>query len=117
MTQPLNCLPEGETLKDFIRTVSAIGFELRFCRSVESSYHGSVIETCDPTEAEFATLYVRTSYGEALAIHDVDLSRAGADEVAAVAKEIFMVILNNSHDLSEGGDGTYAQQQLVEAQQ
>ena len=37
MTLPLNCLPEGETLVDLARRECAIGFELRFCRSVAVS--------------------------------------------------------------------------------
>ncbi|WP_085881158.1 hypothetical protein [Roseisalinus antarcticus] len=30
----LNCLPEGESLRDLVWRNCAIGFDLRFCRSV-----------------------------------------------------------------------------------
>ncbi|WP_323032968.1 hypothetical protein [Paracoccus sp. (in: a-proteobacteria)] len=59
-----NCLSEGETLADLARRECAIGFDLRFCRSVAVSEHDLDTETCDPTEAEFATLYALTDLGE-----------------------------------------------------
>jgi hypothetical protein len=54
--------------------------------------------TCDPTEAEFATIYALTDLGEAIAVHDVALSSAGADEVAAFARALFVVIVNARRD-------------------
>jgi len=99
MTNPsLNCLPEGETLADLARRECAIGFDLRFCRSVPVSGDDRNTETCDPTEAEFATLYALTDLGEAIAIHDVDLSSAGADEVATIARALFVAITNARRD-------------------
>lgn len=99
MTLPsLNCLSEGETLAEVIRRECAIGFDLRFCRSVAVSPDDRDTETCDPTEAEFATLYALTDLGEAIAIHDVDLSSAGADEVATVARALFVAIVNARRD-------------------
>ena len=99
MTLPsLNCLSEGETLSEVIRRECAIGFDLRFCRSVAVSPDDRDTETCDPTEAEFATLYALTDLGEAIAIHDVDLSSAGADEVATVARALFVAIVNARRD-------------------
>jgi hypothetical protein len=89
-----NCLSEGETLTDVIRRECAIGFDLRFCRSVAVSEHDRDTETCDPTEAEFATLSALTDLGEAIAIHDADLTSAGADEVATVARALFVSIVN-----------------------
>jgi len=56
MTLALNCLPEGELLIDLIRRNCAIGFDLRFCRSVAVSPEDRHTITCDPGEAEFATL-------------------------------------------------------------
>jgi hypothetical protein len=94
----LNCLPEGETLADIARRECAIGFDLRFCRSVAVSEHDRVTETCDPPEAEFASLYALTDLGEAIAIHDVQLTSAGADEVAAVARALFVAIVNARRD-------------------
>ena len=65
MTNPsMNCLSEGETLDDLARRECAIGFDLRFCRSVAISPNDRDTETCDPTEAEFATLYALTDLGE-----------------------------------------------------
>ena len=68
MTLPSNCLPEGETLVDLARRECAIGFELRFCRSVAVSPGDCDTITCDPPEAEFATLFALTDLGEAIAI-------------------------------------------------
>lgn len=99
MTLPsLNCLSEGETLAEVIRRVCAIGFDLRFCRSAAVSPDDRDTETCDPTEAEFATIYALTDLGEAIAIHDVDLTSAGADEVATVARALFVAIVNARRD-------------------
>lgn len=89
-----NCLSEGETLTEVIRRECAIGFDLRFCRSVAVSPDDRDTETCDSTEAEFATLYALTDLGEAIAIHDAKLTSAGADEVAAVARALFVAIVN-----------------------
>ncbi|MCC5988758.1 MAG: hypothetical protein JJT95_13845 [Pararhodobacter sp.] len=94
MTQSFNCLPAGETLDDLIRRECAIGFDLRFCRSVAVSEHDRDTITCDPPEAEFATLYALNDLGEAISIHDVDLTSAGADEVAAVARALFVALVN-----------------------
>ena len=93
-----NCLPEGETLADLARRECAIGFDLRFCRSVAVSVHDRDTETCDPTEAEFARLYALTDLGEAIAIHDASLTSAGADEVATVARALFVAIFNARRD-------------------
>ena len=98
MTLSFNCLPEGETLADLIRRECAIGFDLRFCRSVAISPDGRDTETCDATEAEFATLYALTDLGEAIAIHDADLTSAGADEVATIARALFVAIVNARGD-------------------
>ncbi len=98
MTQSFNCLPEGETLDDLIRRECAIGFDLRFCRSVAVSEHDRDTITCDPPEAEFATLYALTDLGEAIAIHDADLTSAGADEVAAAARALLKAMVNARRD-------------------
>ncbi len=98
MTLIPNCLPEGETLADIARRECAIGFDLRFCRSVAISADDCVTESCDPPEAEFASLYALTDLGEAIAIHDVQLTSAGADEVAAVARALFVAMINARRD-------------------
>ena len=99
MTMPsLNCLSEGETLDDLARRECAIGFDLRFCRSEAVSPDDRETVTCDPTEAEFATIYALTDLGEAIAVHDVDLSSAGADEVAATARALFVAMVNARRD-------------------
>lgn len=90
----LNCLSDGETLADLARRNCAIGFDLRFCRSVAVSPDDRETITCDPTEAEFATLYALTDLGEAIAIHDVHLTSAGADAVAAISRALFVAIVN-----------------------
>ncbi len=110
MTQSFNCLTEGETLDDLIRRECAIGFDLRFCRSVAVSEHDRDTETCDPLEAEFATLYALTDLGEAIAIHDVQLSSAGADEVATVARALFVAIVNARRDPPDAAQRHEAEQ-------
>ncbi len=98
MPPSFNCLPDGETLADLIRRESAIGFDLRFCRSVAASEHDRDTITCDPPEAEFAGVYAITDLGEAIAIHDASLTSAGADEVATIARALFVAIVNARRD-------------------
>ena len=93
-----NCLPEGDVLIDLIRRNCAIGFDLRFCRSVAVTPEDRDTINCDLGEAEFATLYALTDLGEAIAIHDVTLSSAGADEVAAIARALFVAMVNVRRD-------------------
>jgi hypothetical protein len=109
----LNCLPEGESLGDLVRRNCAIGFDLRFCRSVAVTPEDRDTITCDPPEAEFATLYALTDLGEAIAIHDVDLSSAGADEVAAVARAIFVAIVNARRDPPDAAQRHEAEQAVL----
>jgi len=105
-----NCLPEGETLADIARRECAIGFDLRFCRSVAISPDDCVTETCDPPEAEFATLYALTDLGEAIPIHDVQLTSAGADEVASIARALFVAIVNARRDPPDAAQRHEAEQ-------
>jgi hypothetical protein len=114
MTNPsLNFLSEGETLTEVIRRECAIGFDLRFCRSVAVSEHDRDTETCDPTDAEFATLYVLTDLGEAIAIHDATLSGAGADEVATLARALFVAIVNARRDPPDAAQRHEAEQAVL----
>lgn len=106
----LNCLPEGETLADLARRECAIGFDVRFCRNVAGSPDDRDTIICDPTEAEFATIYALTDLGEAIAIHDADLTRAGADEVAAVARALFVAIANAGRDPPDAAQRHEAEQ-------
>ena len=106
----LNCLSEGETLDDVIRRNCAIGFDLRFCRSVAISPDDRDTETCDPSDAEFATLYALTDLGEAIAIHDANLTSAGADEVATVARALFVALVNARRDPPDAAQRHEAEQ-------
>lgn len=110
MTLTPNCLSEGETLTEVIRRECAIGFDLRFCRSVAISPDDRDTETCDPTEAEFATLYALTDLGEAIAIHDANLTCAGADEVATIARALFVAIVNARRDPPDAAQRHEAEQ-------
>ncbi|MGX0879453.1 hypothetical protein ACSSV4_004162 [Roseovarius sp. MBR-154] len=110
MTLSFNCLPEGETLADLIRRECAIGFDLRFCRSVATSPDDRDTETCDPTEAEFASVYAITDLGEAIAIHDANLTCAGADEVATIARALFVAIVNARRDSPDAAQRHEAEQ-------
>jgi hypothetical protein len=110
MTHSFNCLPEGETLALLIRRECAIGFDLRFCRSVAMSEHDRDTVTCDPPVAEFATLYALTDLGEAIAIHDADLTSAGADEVAVAARALFVAMVNARRDPPDAAQRHEAEQ-------
>ena len=110
MTLSFNCLPEGETLADLIRRECAIGFDLRFCRTVAHTPEDGETITCDPSEAEFATLYALTDLGEAIAIHDVELSSTGADEVAAISRALFVAIVNARRDPPDAAQRHEAEQ-------
>ncbi len=105
-----NCLPEGETLIDLVRRNCAIGFDLRFCRSVAITPEDRDTITCDPGEAEFATLYALTDLGEAIAIHDAALCSAGADEVAAIGRALFVAIVNARRDPPDAAQRHEAEQ-------
>ena len=104
------CLPEGEALTDLVRRNCAIGFDLRFCRSVAVSPEDRDTITCDPGKAEFATLYALTDLGEAIAIHDVTLSSAGADEAASIARALFVAMVNSRCDPPDAAQRHEAEQ-------
>ena len=110
---PPNCLLEGETLAELVRRNCAIGFDLRFCRTVAHTADDGETTPCDPTDAEFATLYARTDLGEAIAIHDVDLSSAGADEVAAISRALFVAIVNARRDPPDVAQRHEAEQEAM----
>ncbi|TXH11071.1 MAG: hypothetical protein E6R02_06530 [Gammaproteobacteria bacterium] len=105
-----NCLSEGETLTEVIRRECAIGFDLRFCRSEAVGPDDRETITCDPTEAEFATIYALTDLGEAIAIHDAALTSDGADEVAAIARALFVAIVNARRDPPDAAQRHEAEQ-------
>jgi len=109
----LNCLPEGETLDDLVRRNCAIGFDLRFCRSVAVSEHDRDTITSDPPEAEFATLYALTDLGEAIAVHDADLTSAGADDVAAISRALFVAMVNVHRDPPDAAQRHAAEQSAL----
>jgi len=110
MTFALNCLPEGKTITELVRRNCAIGFDLRFCRSVAVTPEDRDTIACDPTDAEFATLYALTDLGEAIAIHDVTLCITGADEVAAVARALFVAMINARRDPPDAAQRHEAEQ-------
>ena len=93
-TMSFNGLPEGTSLDDLIRREHIAGLDLRFCRDDPSTGETRDTVTCAPPEAEFATLYAVTDRGTAIAIHDVDLTSGGADVVAAIARALFVAIVN-----------------------
>jgi hypothetical protein len=115
MSATPNCLPEGDTLDDLIRRNCAIGFDLRFCRSVAVTPEDRDTVTCDPGEAEFATLYALTDLGEAIAIHDVPLSGAGADEVAVITRALFVALVNAGRDPRDAAQRHEAEQAALTA--
>ncbi len=106
----LNCLPEGETLDDLVRRNCAIGLDLRFCRSVAVNPDDRDTITCDPPEAEFASVYALTDLGEAIAIHDVHLTSAGADDVAAISRALFVAMVNVHRDPPDAAQRHAAEQ-------
>jgi len=72
------------------------------------SEHDRDTITCDPPEAEFATLYALTDLGEAIAIHDADMTSAGAD--AAVARALFVALVNARRDPPDAAQRFEAEQ-------
>ena len=110
MDMSCNWLPEGETLDDIVRLNCAIGFDLRFCRSVTVAEDDRDTVTCEPSEAEFATLYALTDLGEAIAIHDVHLTTAGVDEVAAISRALFVAMVNALCDSPDAAQRHEAEQ-------
>lgn len=104
MTIPLNCLPEGAVLTDLVRQERIISIDIRFCRNDGWPGETSIIP-CDPSEAEFATIYGMTERGEAVAIHDVDFTRAGPGEIAAACRALFTAILSVQREQGMTQDG------------
>lgn len=92
-----NCLPAGETLEDLCRRDHICGFDLRFTKSMldfrNYDQFGSDMQECNPSEATHATIYAMNDLGEAIAIHDAELTEAGADEVAATCRALFSAIV------------------------
>ena len=74
------------------------------------SEHDRDTETCDPSLAEFATLYALTDLGEAIAIHDANLTSAGADEVASIARALFVAMVNARRDPPDAAQRFEAEQ-------
>lgn len=86
----LNCLPEGETLADLARRDHLQGFDVTFSKAWPDD---AMTIDCPPDEAEFATIYGRNDLGETIALHDVDLTNAGADSLAQACRAIFAAII------------------------
>jgi hypothetical protein len=51
-----------------------------------------------------------TDLGEAITIHDANLTSAGADEVAAVARALFVAMVNARHDVPDAAQRHEAEQ-------
>lgn len=77
MTQRLMLMAK---LADVVHRECAIGFNLRFLRSVAASPDDRDAEICNSTKAQSATTYAITDLGEAVVIQDVALISAVADE-------------------------------------
>lgn len=111
-----NCLPEHEALADFVRRECIESIDMRFRRNDgRSDTEATYIITCAPGEAEFATVYGITDIGEARAIHDVDLDVAGADELAAACRALFVAILEARRDPPDAAQGHQADQDALSA--
>ena len=83
---------------------------MRYCLNNITPLAGWQVVTCDPPEAEFATLFALTDLGEAIAIHDMELSSAGADEAAAVARALFVAMINARRDPPDAAQRHEAEQ-------
>ena len=92
-----NCLPAGETLEDLCRRDHICGFDLAFVADAtpfrDSDTFGSDMQVCNPSEATRATIYAMNDLGESIAVHDVELTEAGADQVAATCRALFSAIV------------------------
>lgn len=86
----LNCLPQGETLADLATRDRLQGFDVAFCKAGPDN---QMTIDCPPDHAEFATIYGRNDQGDTIALHDVDLTNAGADSLAQACRAIFAAII------------------------
>lgn len=116
MTISFNCLPEHEVLGELARRECIESIDIRFCCNDAGIDAGETcIVTCTPPEAEFATIYGITDLGEACAIHDVDLSASGADELAAACRALFVAILDARRDPPDAAQRHQAEQDALSA--
>jgi hypothetical protein len=97
MTLTLNCLPEGEVLADLIRRNCAIGFDLRFCRSVAVTPEDRDTITCDPARRS-SRRYMPSPIWARPSRSMTSRFPAGADEVATVARALFVAMVNARRD-------------------
>jgi hypothetical protein len=91
-TDNLNMLSHGETIASVIARDGCIGIDVLFCRNISDNPDETDFMTCAPEVAEIATVYIITREGISSAVHDVDLTEAGADSLAATCKALFLEI-------------------------
>ncbi|RWR30444.1 hypothetical protein D2T29_12285 [Sinirhodobacter populi] len=91
----LNCLSQGMTIDRLVKAERIETFEVAYCRNESERGDETYIQTCLPSQAEFATIYGRADTGEAIAIHDAELSPEGAAELAAITAALFVAINEN----------------------
>lgn len=116
MAISFNCLPGTEPLGEFVRRECIERIDIRFCRDdAAAGAAETCIISCAPAEAEFATVYGITDLGEARAIHDVDLNAAGADELAAACRALFVAILGVRRDPPDAAQRHQAKQDSLSA--
>lgn len=108
-----NCLTEGETIAAAVARDYITGFDVRFCRSDATDPDDRSTITCEPDEAEFACVYGINDLGEAIAIHDAQLTDAGADEIAACCRELFVSIVNRFAHRPDAAQRHEAEQEAI----
>lgn len=91
----LNMLSGGDTLESLIAANRITGLDIRFSKIVPVS-EGSD-ETCAQDCAvsdspDFVTVYLMTAVGEALPLHDADLSSDGDAQVAALTAAVMSLL-------------------------
>ena len=93
----LNCLPGGITLKEFVRAERLESFEVLYYRDEAKGQadEGTSFSRCTPSEADIASVNGLSDTFEHYPIHDVELTEAGALEIAAITAALFILINEN----------------------
>ncbi|MBW7860851.1 MAG: hypothetical protein H3C33_16630 [Rhodocyclaceae bacterium] len=116
MAATYNCLPEGETLAELVAREGIESIDILLCRNEAPEGAAETrFEVCAPHLAEIACIYAVTATGEATPVHDVDLTSAGADQLAATVRALFVAILDARRDAPDAAQRHQAEQDAISA--
>ncbi|RID91199.1 hypothetical protein D2N39_13135 [Gemmobacter lutimaris] len=89
-----NCLPEAEAPRDVVTGYPLIGLDLRFTASVAIDENDRDTIVTAPHDATATSLYAMAENGEAIALHDSDLTHDGAAEIAERVRLMLCAIID-----------------------